>query len=151
MRVIYVIVRRLLSAFVKIFRLNGDDQQARTEYRLVIIKDVDLSEVFSVVLSRERVYIIFSGIFVFGLLCAFLFFAYTPLKYLLPHYNHFEERRELSNLKRTVDSLNEQFRYNEQFIRQFQSYFKRVEDDGSQVMKLEKGQKVQKVPNSRRR
>lgn len=128
MRVIYVIVRRLLLALVKLFRLKGDDEQAKIEYRLVIIKDIDLSEVFSVVLSRERVYIIFSGIFVFVLLCAFLLFAYTPLKYLLPHYNNFEERRELVHLKRTVDSLNLQFKYNEQFIRQFQSYFERVEE-----------------------
>lgn len=128
MKVIYLIVKRLLLAFVKIFKLNGNDEQAKIEYRLVIIKDINLSEVFSVILSRERVYIIFSGIFVFGLLCAFLLFAYTPLKYLLPHYKHFEERRELVHLKRTVDSLNLQFHYNEQFIRQFQSYFERVEE-----------------------
>lgn len=131
MKVIYLIVKRLLLAFVKIFKLNGDDELAKIEYRLVIIRDIDLSEVFSVILSRERVYIIFSGIFMFGLLCAFFLFSYTPLKYLLPHYNHFQERRELVKLKQTVDSLNLQFKNNEQFIKQFQSYFERVEENSN--------------------
>lgn len=134
-RDLYVLAKKIFAAFVKIFISKKDAGYIKQEYRLIIIKDHDLKEVFNVLLSREKVYLLLSSISVISFCLAFVLFAYTPLQYLLPGYGLYQEKKELLLLKNEVDSLEQQFSYNEKFIKQFQSYFTSATQDMAEADK----------------
>lgn len=76
-------------------------KKLRIHYRLQLI-DTDTYDVRWVLqLSRLNILTLGTGIFVLFLVLAFLFFAFTPMKYLLPGFvgTNADDKRELINLK----------------------------------------------------
>ncbi len=80
-------------------------KRLNTHYRLVFIDDVSLQEVASFKLTMRKLYILFSSIFVFVIVVTVAILLLTPLKYYIPGYAGGSDRREIIQLKRTVDSL----------------------------------------------
>lgn len=80
-------------------------KRLNTHYRLVFIDDVSLQEVASFRLTMRKLYILFSSIFVFVIVVTVAILLLTPLKYYIPGYAGGSDRREIIQLKRTVDSL----------------------------------------------
>ncbi len=80
-------------------------KRLNTHYRLVFIDDVSLQEVASFRLTMRKLYILFSSIFVFVIVVTVAILLLTPLKYYIPGYAGGSNRREIIQLKRTVDSL----------------------------------------------
>lgn len=102
-------------------------KKVTTHYRLVVINDTTLREVFSAVLTRRKVYIFVSTFLVLNLVIGFLFFSYTPIRTLLPEEKNTIEKQELLNLKKKVDSLEKMYFLNEKLINQYKNYFKTTE------------------------
>ncbi|OSZ78954.1 hypothetical protein CAP35_12105 [Chitinophagaceae bacterium IBVUCB1] len=80
-------------------------KRLNTHYRLVFIDDVSLQEVASFRLTMRKLYILFSSIFVFVIVVTVAILLLTPLKYYIPGYAGGSDRREIIQLKHTVDSL----------------------------------------------
>lgn len=80
-------------------------KRLNTHYRLVFIDDTSLQEVASFRLTMRKLYILFSSIFVFVIVVTVAILLLTPLKYYIPGYAGGSDRREVIQLKRTVDSL----------------------------------------------
>lgn len=82
-------------------------KRINTHYRLVFIDDMSLQEVASFKLTMRKLYILFSTIFVFVIVITVGILLLTPLKYYIPGYAGGSDRREIIQLKRTVDSLSD--------------------------------------------
>src|SRR4029453_4662538 len=83
-------------------------KRLRNRYRLVVMNDDTYEEVVTFKLSRLRVYIGLSTIFVVlvGLTVALIVF--TPLKYYKPGYDDLKIGREYRQMKYRVDSLEQE-------------------------------------------
>eukprot|EP01012_Entosiphon_sulcatum_P041999 TRINITY_DN55921_c0_g1_i1.p1 TRINITY_DN55921_c0_g1~~TRINITY_DN55921_c0_g1_i1.p1 ORF type:complete len:153 (-),score=22.18 TRINITY_DN55921_c0_g1_i1:261-719(-) len=90
-------------------------KRINTHYRLVFIDDTSLQEVASFRLTMRKLYILFSSIFVFVIVVTVCILLLTPLKYYIPGYAGGSERREVIQLKRTVDSLSDLTAAQEEF------------------------------------
>ena len=91
-------------------------KRRQNRYRLVVMNDDTYEEVITFRLSRLRVYVAFSTIFIFlvGLTVALL--VLTPLKYYIPGYGNNTSRAELQVLKMRTDSLQQAISYKDQYL-----------------------------------
>ncbi|TAL44936.1 MAG: hypothetical protein EPN92_08120 [Chitinophagaceae bacterium] len=83
---------------------------------MVVMNDDTYEEVVTFKLSRLSVYVLLSTIFVVlvGLTVALIVF--TPLKYYIPGYDDLKIGREYRQLKYRIDSLENQLKYQAQYI-----------------------------------
>jgi len=91
-------------------------KRLRNRYRMVVMNDDTYEEVVTFKLSRLSVYVLLSTIFVVlvGLTVALIVF--TPLKYYIPGYDDLKIGREYRQLKYRIDSLENQLKYQAQYI-----------------------------------
>lgn len=95
---------------------NTSLRQLRNRYRLVIMNDDTYEEVVTFKLSRLSVYVVLSSIFVILISCTVALIVFTPLKMYVPGYGNQSSRRELKMLKMRVDSLEQNMRYQDQYL-----------------------------------
>lgn len=90
-------------------------------YRLVIMNDDTYEEVITFKLSRIRVYVLLSTIFVLltGLTVALIVF--TPMKMYIPGYADVSNMKALRELKIKTDSLEQAMRYKDQYLKNIKS------------------------------
>ncbi len=74
-------------------------------YRVVFIDDESLEEVATFNLTKSRMYMLFSTLFVLTVTVTVLILLFTPLKYYIPGYGNNKTHREVVRLKQNVDSL----------------------------------------------
>ena len=92
-------------------------KRLRNRYRLVVMNDDTYEEVVTFKLSRLSVYVMLCTIFVVlvGLTVALIVF--TPLRYYIPGSGaDYRAGREFRQMKYRADSLDQQVRYQEQYI-----------------------------------
>lgn len=82
-------------------------RRVNTNYRLVFIDEQSLQEVASFKLTMRKLYILFSSIFVFIIVVTVGILLLTPLKYYIPGYGNNSSRKQIIQLKQTVDSLSD--------------------------------------------
>lgn len=104
-------------------KLDADTtlKRLRNRYRLVIMNDDTYEEVVTFKLSRLRVYVALSTIFVFltGLTVALIVF--TPMKLYIPGYGDVSNTRQLRDLKIRTDSLEQAMRYKDMYLDKMKS------------------------------
>lgn len=76
-----------------------------SSYKLKIVDETRLEEVFSMDLSRWRIYTFFSSLFVLMAVLTTLVIVFTPLKYYIPGYGSKNAQKEAIALKVRLDSL----------------------------------------------
>jgi len=76
-------------------------------YRVVFIDDESLEEVATFHLTKSRMYVLFSTMFVLTVTVTVIILLFTPLKYYIPGYGNNKTHRELVRLKKNVDSLSD--------------------------------------------
>ncbi len=74
-------------------------------YRVVFIDDESLEEVATFNLTKRRMYMMFSTLFVVTVFITVLILLLSPLKYYLPGYGGDNSHFEVVKLKQQVDSL----------------------------------------------
>lgn len=77
-----------------------------SSYKLKIMDESHSEEVFSMDLSRWRIYTFFSSLFVMMAVLTTLVIVFTPLKYYIPGYGSIRAQKEAVTLKARLDSLN---------------------------------------------
>ncbi len=82
-------------------------RRINTHYRLVFIDDESLQEVASFKLTMRKLYILLSSAFVFMVVVTVSILLLTPLKYYIPGYGGNTSRRQIIQLKQTIDSLSD--------------------------------------------
>lgn len=76
-------------------------------YRLVFINDESLEEVASLNLTKSKIYMLFSTLFVFIVMITVMILLFTPLKYYIPGYGTDQNRIQVIKMKHSIDSLSE--------------------------------------------
>lgn len=76
-----------------------------SSYRLKIVDENHTEEVFSMDLSRWRIYTFFSSLFVVMVVLTTLVIVFTPLKYYIPGYGSINAKKDALMLKTQLDSL----------------------------------------------
>lgn len=76
-------------------------------YRVVFIDDESLEEVATFSLTKSRMYMLFSTLFVLTVVITVMILLFTPLKYYIPGYGNNKTHVEVVSLKHTVDSLSD--------------------------------------------
>lgn len=76
-------------------------------YRVVFIDDESLEEVATFSLTKSRIYVVFSTLFVLIVIITVAILLFTPLKYYIPGYGSGQTHRQVIILKKTVDSLSD--------------------------------------------
>jgi hypothetical protein len=74
-------------------------------YRVVFIDDESLEEVASFNLTKSKMYMFFSTLFVLTVTITVIILLFTPLKYYIPGYGNDKTHSEVVKLKRNIDSL----------------------------------------------
>jgi len=74
-------------------------------YRVVFIDDESLEEVGTFNLTKGRMYVLFSTLFVLTVTITVTILLFTPLKYYIPGYGNNKTHREVIRLRKDVDSL----------------------------------------------
>ncbi len=74
-------------------------------YRVVFIDDNSLEEVASFSLTKSRMYVLFSTMFVVIVAITVMILLFTPLKYYIPGYGDNRTQIEVIRMKHKVDSL----------------------------------------------
>jgi len=91
-------------------------EKFRNKYRLSVLNDTTLEEVFWVRLSRMNIASILGFFTILIGLIIFFFIAYTPIKELIPGYPDGKTHRNIiANVSR-LDSVEEQLALNQQYI-----------------------------------
>ncbi|HLX90957.1 MAG TPA: hypothetical protein VKR32_04710 [Puia sp.] len=105
------------------FDANSTLKRLQNRYRLVVMNDDTYEEVVTFKLSRLSVYIFLSTVFVLltGLTVALIVF--TPLKVYIPGYGDVNNTKELRELKIQTDSLEEQVKYKDEYLRGLKAVF----------------------------
>src|SRR5215212_5251663 len=103
------------------FDANSTLKRLQNRYRLVVMNDDTYEEVVTFKLSRFRVYVALSTIFVLltGLTVALIVF--TPMKLYIPGYGDVSNTRQLRELKIRTDSLEQAMRYKDQYLEKMKS------------------------------
>ena len=86
---------------------NGVVSKLRTHYRIVIVNDESLEEVASYRLTIQKLYVLFSTLFVVIVALTICVLLITPLKYYIPGYGSNKTHRQVMKLKQNVDSLSD--------------------------------------------
>lgn len=119
---------------------KGFFNKLKTHYRIVFIDDESLEEVVSTRLSMGKLYAILSTVFVIITAISVCLIVFTPLKYYLPGYGGGSNHRELVQVKRTVDSLNEvvamQINFEESIKEVISGDFKGIKDTNQLDMSI---------------
>ncbi|RYG49274.1 MAG: hypothetical protein EOO01_12625, partial [Chitinophagaceae bacterium] len=68
-------------------------------YRVVFIDDESLEEVASLSLTKSKMYMLFSTLFVLIVMITVMILLFTPLKYYIPGYGRDQNRIEVINMK----------------------------------------------------
>ena len=84
-------------------------------YRVVFIDDESLEEVATFNLTKSRMYMLFSTLFVLTVTITVLILLFTPLKYYIPGYGNNKMHREVVRLKQDVDSLSDLIKAQQDF------------------------------------
>lgn len=79
-------------------------------YRVVFIDDNSLEEVASFSLTKSRMYMLFSTIFVVIVTITVMILLFTPLKYYIPGYGNNRAHVEVIRMRHKVDSLSDMVR-----------------------------------------
>jgi len=79
----------------------------RTHYRIVFINDESLEEVASIRLTIQKLYVLFSTLFVVIVALTICVLLITPLKYYIPGYGSNKTHMQVVRLKQNVDSLSD--------------------------------------------
>ena len=74
-------------------------------YKLKIIDENTLDEVYSTDLSKTKIYTFLSSLFVFTAIITVLLIVFTPLRFYIPGYGSNKAQKEALILKRQLDSL----------------------------------------------
>lgn len=74
-------------------------------YRVVFIDDESLEEVASFSLTKSKMYMLFSTLFVLIVIITVTILLFTPLKYYIPGYGSNNTHRQVIVMKKTMDSL----------------------------------------------
>ena len=85
-------------------------------YRFVIMNDDTLEEVTAFRISRLRVYMAMSILFIFLLAFTVALLVLTPLKFYIPGYGNAKSKSELQALKLRADSLQQSLKYREVYL-----------------------------------
>jgi hypothetical protein len=96
--------------------LDSTFKRLQNRYRLVIMNDDTYEEVVTFKLSRMRVYIALSSIFVLLVSLTVALLVLTPLKYYIPGYGKREGRSEMQVLKIKTDSLERAITYKDRYL-----------------------------------
>lgn len=99
-------------------------KRLRNRYRLVIMNDDTYEEVVTFKLSRLSVYVMLSTIFVLLIGLTVALIVFTPLKYYIPGYDQFRIGREYQELRYRTDSLENQLKFQTQYIDGLQKVLK---------------------------
>ncbi len=83
-------------------------KRLNAHYRVVFIDDESLEEVASLSLTKSKIYMLFSSMFVVIVTITLIVLFFTPLKFYIPGYGSDANRVEVVKMKRVVDSLNVQ-------------------------------------------
>lgn len=81
-------------------------KRLHAHYRVVFIDDESLEEVASMTLSKSKIYMLFSTMFVVIVTITLIILFFTPLKFYIPGYGSDQNRLEVIKMKSKVDSLN---------------------------------------------
>ncbi len=96
-------------------------RKLKDKYRLVILNDQTFEERASIRLSRFNVYVLAGSVLIVLSLFIFVLIAFTPIKQYIPGYGDIGMRRSLVKLRMEADSLTNQVRQQELWIRNAQS------------------------------
>lgn len=88
----------------------------RWPYRLVLLNEISLGEVFSVRLTPLNFLIFISGITVFMSTLLTSVIAFTPLRELIPGYGTEDERFQIRRLSQKTDSLEKIIYFNDSIL-----------------------------------
>lgn len=80
-------------------------KRLNTPYRVVFIDDESLEEVATFSLTKSKMYIVFSTLFVLTVTITVSILLFTPLKFYIPGYGNKKSHREVVRLRKDVDSL----------------------------------------------
>lgn len=80
-------------------------QKLRTTYRLVFLNETTFEERFTFRLTRMHVIIMLLSLGIIFIFLTFFVIAYTPLKMYIPGYPDGQQRQELYQMNKTIDSL----------------------------------------------
>lgn len=83
-------------------------KKSTAAYKLKIVDENSLEEVFSTDLSRGKIYTFLSTLFVASVIITVLILVLTPLKYYIPGYGSAKAQKQSVILKRQLDSLSVQ-------------------------------------------
>jgi hypothetical protein len=86
---------------------QGIFSRVRTQYRVVFINDESLEEVASFRLTIQKLYVVFSTLFVVIVALTICLLLLTPLKYYIPGYGSNKTHLQMVKMKQNVDSLND--------------------------------------------
>ncbi len=88
----------------------------RNKYRFVLINEDSFEERFSLRLSRLNVFSLFAALSLFWVFIMIYLMAFTSLREYIPGYTDPELKPKIYQLNLTLDSLETQLYYNEQYI-----------------------------------
>lgn len=86
---------------------TGVLSKVRKQYRIVFINDESLEEVASFRLTVQKLYVLFSTLFVVIVALTICVLLLTPLKYYIPGYGSNKTHVQVIKLKQRVDSLSD--------------------------------------------
>jgi hypothetical protein len=88
----------------------------KTKYRLVIRNDSTHQDRFALLLSPKNIFVVFTTSAVFLIAVTAILIAFTPLRVYIPGYTTPDEFRKYRDMSHRVDSLDNMFRMNQQYI-----------------------------------
>ncbi len=94
-------------------RLNKFFRNLKYKYRLVIYNESTFETEYSFFLSKLNVLLLFSTMFLVGMLLTFLLITFTPLKYYLPGFGEAGVRKQLRELVAETDALRKKSKEND--------------------------------------
>lgn len=99
-------------------------------YRMVFINEDSLEEVASFHMTKKSVYTLFSTLFIIIILITVSILLLTPMRYYIPGYGSGQDRTQVIQLKRSVDSLSLMVKAGNEQATAIQKII-RGEDDGA--------------------
>src|SRR3954466_11074706 len=98
-------------------------KRLQNRYRLVVMNDDTYGEVITFRLSRLKVYVALSTIFVLLISLTVALLVLTPLKFYIPGYGNSTSRVELQALKMRTDSLEQAILYKDHYLDDLKKVF----------------------------
>jgi seryl-tRNA synthetase len=89
-------------------------KKLKNKYRLVLLNDGSLQDVFSIRLTPMNVLMLLSSSLLLFTLVIFLLIAFTPLRQLVPGYGKVSDNAAIIELTQQVDELTRQQEQNQQ-------------------------------------